>query len=180
MLKKCVFFDRDGVVNRSPGPEYVTRVEDFEILPEFIASLRVVKSRGYLAIVVSNQRGVALGRMTRETVDRIHAHLSETLAAEGLALDAIYYCPHDNGECDCRKPAPGMLLKAATEFGIDLSASWMVGDSLRDVEAGKRAGCRTVLIGNETGDVMPDYRLSSVAELPGFLAAHLDSGYLYV
>ncbi|HIE10523.1 MAG TPA: HAD family hydrolase [Kiritimatiellae bacterium] len=174
MLRKCVFFDRDGIVNRSPGLGYVTCLEDFEVLPEFIAALRNVKSHGYLAIVVSNQRGVALGKMTIETVDRIHRFLRETLATAGLALDAIYYCPHDNGECDCRKPSPGMLLRAAAEFGIDLSASWMIGDSLRDVVAGKRAGCRTVLVGDETGEVIPDYRLGSVAELPGFLSAHLD------
>lgn len=171
--KVCVFFDRDGIVNRSPGAGYVTRVDDFEILPDFLRALRVVNQKGYLAIVVTNQRGIALGHVTASTVEAIHDHLLDKVNAVGLRLDAIYYCPHDNGQCDCRKPAPGMLLRAAEEFDIDLRHSWMVGDSDRDILAGRRAGCRTILVGAAPGAAKPDYHLVDLAQLPEFLSKHL-------
>jgi len=171
---RCVFFDRDGIVNRSPGAGYVTRLEDFHILPEFLRALEVVNRKGYLAIVVTNQRGVSLGQMSAATVEQIHDRLLATVAEQGLRLDAVYYCPHEDGQCDCRKPAPGMLLRAAEEFGVDLSRSWMVGDSDRDIEAGRAAGCRTVLVGKESGGSRPDYRLDDISELPGFLERYLE------
>ena len=169
----CVFFDRDGIVNRSPGPGYVERVEDFHLLPEFVTALRTVRARGYEAVIVTNQRGVALGRMTQATLDDIHDALRKALRNENLELLDILVCTADDDAHPDRKPNPGMLLAAARQHGLDLSQSWMVGDNERDVEAGRRAGCRTVLIGEEGKASAADFRLGSLSELPGFLAAHL-------
>ncbi|MCX7590529.1 MAG: HAD family hydrolase [Kiritimatiellae bacterium] len=144
---KCVFFDRDGIVNRRPGSGYVERWDDFHLLPGFVTVLRTVRLAGYQAVIVTNQRGVARGIMTRSAVEEIHRNLQTLLAGRfGLRLLDILYCPHDEGECQCRKPRPGMLLEAARRHRVDLKRSWMVGDSESDVEAGRRAGCRTVLV----------------------------------
>lgn len=173
--RKCVFFDRDGIVNRDPGfGKYVERVEDFHIMPEFVAALRVVTEKGYAAVIVTNQRGVARGIMSLSEVESMHALLVEHLKGLGLSLSGIYLCPHNNNECTCRKPQPGMLLRAAAEHDLDLTRSWMVGDTESDVEAGQRAGCRTVLVPREPPKLTkPDYILSSLAELPDFLRRHL-------
>jgi histidinol-phosphate phosphatase family protein len=171
--RPCVFFDRDGIVNRSPGAGYVERVEDFHLLPEFVEALRVVQDRGYEAVIVTNQRGVALGRLTEATLDEIHRHLKEELRARGLALRDIFFCTADDDAHPDRKPNPGMLLAAARRHRLDLARSWMVGDNERDVEAGRRAGCRTVLVGTKGKPGLADFRLAGLSELPGFLAARL-------
>ena len=123
--------------------------------------MRLINASGYLAIVVTNQPVIARGEVTVEQLQEIHNKMETLLGAEGAYLDAIYYCPHHphkgyEGEvpelkidCDCRKPKPGMLLKAAKDFNIDLSQSWMMGDGENDIKAGKAAGCRTALIGTE-------------------------------
>ncbi len=172
--KPCVFFDRDGIVNRSPGPGYVERVEDFEIIPKFLEALAVVNRHGYEAVIVTNQRGVALGRLTEETLEEIHRRLLEEVEARGLRITDILYCPHDFDDCECRKPEPGMLLEAAARHRLDLGRSWMVGDSERDIEAGRRAGCRTVRIAEESVSTQADYHLYSVDDLPEFLEEHLE------
>lgn len=164
-MKPCVFFDRDGIVNESPGPGYVERWEDFHLVPEFVGILRLVRRLGFAAVIVSNQRGVATGRMTAATVDDIHHRLAAALKAEGLALDDILYCPHDHGVCECRKPKPGLLLEAARRHDIDLGRSWMVGDSPTDIEAGRAAGCRTILVGPPAPAVAPDHRFDTLADL---------------
>ncbi len=164
-LKKCVFFDRDGIVNQSPGPGYVERWEDFHLLPEFVASLRIVTALGYAAIIISNQQGVALGCMTAETVDDMHRRLRDILKQQhGLSLLDIFYCPHKSGTCECRKPKPGMILEAAHRHGINLAESWMVGDSPGDAEAGKAAGCRTILVGEKASPGSADFTFRDMGE----------------
>ena len=113
--RPAVFFDRDGIVNLSPGAGYVERWEDFHIQPEFVDVLRLVTSMGFVAGVVSNQRGVARGRMSAATVDDMHRRLCEQLQAVGLTLLDVLYCPHEHDTCDCRKPQPGMLLRASAQ-----------------------------------------------------------------
>ncbi|MBU1909218.1 MAG: HAD family hydrolase [Verrucomicrobia bacterium] len=171
--RPCVFFDRDGIVNRSPGAGYVERVEDFHLLPEFVEALRVVQARGYEAVIVTNQRGVSLGRLTEATLDDIHRTLKEQLRSRGLALRDIFFCTADDDAHPDRKPNPGMLLAAARRHHLDLARSWMVGDNERDVEAGHRAGCRTVRVGSAGQQSAADFRLAGLDELPGFLSAHL-------
>jgi D-glycero-D-manno-heptose 1,7-bisphosphate phosphatase len=168
MARKCVFFDRDGVVNRAPESLYVERWEDFHLLPGFVDSLRRVKALGYEAVVVTNQKCVALGIVSASVVDDIHGRLRETLAREhGLDLLDIITCPHDDGQCLCRKPQPGMLLEAARRHGLDLAQSWMIGDKERDIEAGHRAGCRTVLVAPGAGRTSADVRVADMTQLAG-------------
>jgi D-glycero-D-manno-heptose 1,7-bisphosphate phosphatase len=173
--RRGVFFDRDGIVNTSPGEGcYVQRWEDFHLQPDFVPVLRLVRERGYEALVVTNQRGVALGLMDAAAVEDIHRRLRRLLrATHGLTFLDILYCPHDREACDCRKPQPGMLLEAARRHGLDLGRSWMVGDSDTDMEAGRRAGCRTILVGREAAGAGPDYRVADLKELRALLAALL-------
>ena len=171
--RACVFFDRDGIVNASPGPGYVERLADFHLLPAFLDALRVTRERGYEAVIVTNQRGVGLGLMTQETLDEIHAALRDAVNEAGLDLLAIYYCTANDNAHPNRKPNPGMLLEAATRYGLDLSRSWMVGDNEKDVEAGRAAGCRTVLVNASDQPTAADYRLADMEQLADFFESNL-------
>lgn len=173
MSKPCVFFDRDGIVNQSPGPGYVERLEDFHILPEFLDALRVARDRGYEAVIVTNQRGVGLGIMTRATLDQIHDHLLAQMRRQGLDILDILVSTATTNEDPDRKPNPGMLLKAAEKHDLDLSRSWMIGDNEKDVLAGKRAGCRTVLVREEMKESEADYRMANMGELAEFFGKTL-------
>jgi len=148
--QKAVFLDRDGTISVYKG--FITKAEDFELLPGVAQVIKQVNKSGYLAIVVTNQPVIARGECSFEELQRIHDKMETDLGKEGAFIDAIYYCPHhpDKGfegerleykqDCDCRKPKPGLLLRAATDFHIDLSKSIMVGDSQRDIDAGRNAG----------------------------------------
>jgi histidinol-phosphate phosphatase family protein len=153
-LTKAVFLDRDGVINRkAPEGQYVTQWEDFHILPGVVEGIALLNRAGFCVIVVTNQRCVAKGLMSIAELERMHQRMSDLLARSGAAIDGIYCCPHEmEPPCNCRKPAPGMLLDAAREHGIELSASWIIGDSDIDIEAGRNAGCKTafLLATNET------------------------------
>jgi histidinol-phosphate phosphatase family protein len=144
-MTRAVFLDRDGVINRRPPEgQYITRWEDMEFLPGVAEAISLLNSAGFRVIVVSNQRCVAKGLITPHELDAMHQRMSDELAAAGAIIEEIYYCPHEEQPpCGCRKPAPGMLLKAASEHHIDLTGSWMIGDSDKDVRAGRNAGCRT-------------------------------------
>ncbi|MEM6915579.1 MAG: TIGR04282 family arsenosugar biosynthesis glycosyltransferase [Verrucomicrobiota bacterium] len=138
--RRCVFFDRDGVVNRSPGPGYVLRKEDFHLNPGVSEAISSLKERGWLAILVTSQRGVGKGLMTLGDLDEIHQKMQRELGAAGESFDGIYAY---TGLDDCLyppKPDPGMILAAAERFFIDLRQSWMIGDADRDIEMGKAAG----------------------------------------
>lgn len=168
-MKKCFFFDRDGIINESPGEgKYVKKWEEFKLIPDFIEILRIIQKLSFEAIVVTNQRGIALGIMSKEDVEMIHTKLMMLLMSKyKLKLLDILYCPHDEGQCNCRKPQPGMLLKAAKKHMIDLRSSWMVGDDPRDIEAGHNAGCKTILVGHKksTAGVKPDVWVENIAIL---------------
>ncbi len=161
---RAVFFDRDGIVNiPPPAGDYIRTASDFHLMPDFPALLQAVLGLGYVAVVTTNQRCIARGLVSRETVECIHTKMRRLLRDEyGLALLDVLYCPHDPGECACRKPLPGMLLEAARRHGIDLGLSWMIGDRATDVEAGRRAGCRAILVNagtdvvNHRGKYFPD------------------------
>lgn len=148
-MNKAAFLDRDGVINRKAPTEdeYVTRWEEMEILPGVPQAITLLKEAGFLVIVVSNQRSVAKGLITEEELNSIHKRMCDELAREGAVIDGVYFCPHElEPPCDCRKPEPGMLLRAARIHNVDLQASWMIGDSDKDVGAGKSAGCRTLRV----------------------------------
>jgi D,D-heptose 1,7-bisphosphate phosphatase len=155
---KAIFLDKDGtLVDNVP---YNVEPRRIQLSSGAGPALRLLARLDYRFIVVSNQAGIALGRFPEDAMAAVSDRLADLLFRENLSLDGFYYCPHDpegtvapySIACHCRKPLPGLLLKAAVEHDIDLRASWMIGDILHDVEAGNRAGCRTVLLdnGNET------------------------------
>jgi histidinol-phosphate phosphatase family protein len=172
-LRPAVFFDRDGIVNASPGPGYVERREDFHLLPEFMDALRVVADRGYAAVVVTNQRGVGRGLMSQAELDRIHDGLVAALAGEGLKLADIRVCTAVTDDDPRRKPNPGMLVEAAATHALDLSRSWMIGDSEKDIEAGRRAGCAVTVRVHPVAETGATVRLRGMDELAPYLRAHL-------
>ena len=157
--QKAIFLDRDGTINKYVG--FLRKIEEFKLLAGVAEAIRKINAMGYLAIVTTNQPVIARGEVSFEELEEIHKKMETLLGQEGAYLDAIYYCPHHphkgyEGElpelkidCGCRKPKPGMLIKAAEEFHIDLEASWMIGDGENDIKAGMAAGCHTVLIGKE-------------------------------
>lgn len=163
-MKKAIFLDRDGVINRkAPEGDYIIRWEDFEFLPTVIEAVGEINRAEFSAIVITNQRCVAKGLITADQLEALHQRMSDLLAERGARIDSIYYCPHETEPvCRCRKPAPGMFLDAARDHGIDLTASWMIGDSDLDIEAGKNAGCKTALVAGVDSGVGSDGRLRSL------------------
>lgn len=150
-LKPAVFLDRDGTITRLDG--YLTSPSQLRLLPDAAASLAKLKQAGFLCILITNQSAVGRGMITVDEMDAIHVELNRVLAAAGGQLDAIYSC-HERPSLDDetiveypdRKPGPGMLLRAASDMGVDLSQSWMIGDRLSDVLAGVNAGCRSIRV----------------------------------
>ena len=143
-----VFLDRDGVINRkSPEGKYVQRWEDFHLLPGVEKAIADLNKAGCRIIVVTNQRGVALGKYSHTDVETIHENLQKHLAKQGSHIDAFYYCPHDSGQCHCRKPAPGLILQAFRDFpDANANNSIMIGDSLSDIEAAHRVNMPAIFI----------------------------------
>lgn len=158
--QKAIFLDRDGTINKYVG--FLRNIQDFELIDGVTDAIKMINQSGYLAIVVTNQPVIARGEVSLKELDDIHNKMETLLGEEGAYVDAIYYCPHHpdkgfEGErpeykkiCDCRKPKPGMLIKAAKDYNIDLNESWMIGDGLNDIEAGKAAGCKSLLLKGNT------------------------------
>ena len=171
--QKAVFLDRDGTINKYVG--FLRNIDDFVLIDGVTDAIKKLNKEGYLVIVVTNQPVIARGEVSLMELAEIHNKMETLLGQDGAYVDAIYYCPHHpdkgfEGErqeykmiCDCRKPKPGMLIKAAQDFNIDLKQSYMVGDGKNDIEAGKAAGCHTIMLGNDKfGDVqMPDLRAAA-------------------
>ena len=149
------FLDRDGVINRKlPEGDCVKSRQEFEFLPGVFDALRSLKQREFRLIVVTNQRGVALGKLLEADLQEIHREMMAELRQAGAALDAIYYCPHHRNTCECRKPQLGLFQQAQRDFpDIEFSRSFMIGDSDVDMEAGQRLGCKNVLIASAGADI---------------------------
>jgi len=144
-MKWAVFVDRDGTVNEEV--EYLNDPAELRLIPGAPAAIRLLNQAQVPAILVTNQSGIGRGYFSAGRMREVHQELGKQLAAHGAHLDAIYYCPHHPDEgCNCRKPRPGMLKQAAEEYRIDLQRSFVVGDKVSDLDAGRRAGCRTVLV----------------------------------
>lgn len=160
--QKAIFLDRDGTINKLNG--FISKPDDFELIEGIAEAIKIINSLGYLTIVITNQPVVARGETDEETLDLIHNKMETELGKHGAYLNDIFYCPHhpDKGfegerpeykiDCDCRKPKPGLILKAVEKYNIDLSKSYMVGDDIRDVNAGINAGCIPILISNNMED----------------------------
>ena len=154
--QKTIFLDRDGVINKHVG--FLRHIEDFELIEGVSDAIRQINKSGYLAIVVTNQPVIARGEVTWDELHEIHRKMETLLGKDGAYIDGLYICPHhpDKGfegerpeykfDCECRKPKPGLLLQAAKDFNIDLSQSYMIGDSTSDIEAGKNAGCKDSIL----------------------------------
>lgn len=157
--RKCVFLDRDGVINKDVG--HLNQIDDFILLPRVGEAIRNLNRSGFLVICVTNQPVIARGDLTISDLDKIHKKMQVLLGQEGAYLDDIFFCPHhpDTGfkgeiaalkiKCNCRKPSPGMLHQSELKHSINLSNSWMIGDHIRDIEAGKNAGVSTIFVGND-------------------------------
>ena len=168
-MRRAVFLDRDGTLIRNH--HYGCDPDAIELLEGVVEGLGLLKRAGYVLIVATNQSGVARGYFTEEQLAEMHRRLDQLLARQGAGIDGIYYCPHHPEgvveayaiECDCRKPRPGMVVRACSDLGISPEGSWFIGDILDDVEAGNRAGCRSVLVDvgsegkPETPERVPDY-----------------------
>ena len=168
-MRRAVFLDRDGVINRALEREakpYPPRsLAEFEILPEVPAACAKLKQAGFLLVVVTNQPDVGRGTLKQEIVETIHAEMCRQLPID--RVEVCYHSGQGQSDCDCRKPKPGMLLRAARELGIDLAQSWMVGDRWRDIDCGHAAGCRTIFIDRGYAEELrqkPDFSAGNLAE----------------
>jgi D-glycero-D-manno-heptose 1,7-bisphosphate phosphatase len=193
-MKRAVFVDRDGVINDMVYDEEEGRItspvsaKQLRVFPYVASAVKRLRSEGYEVIVISNQPGVAKRQFTLEELSKMNKKVRAELKSGGTRFDAEYYCLHHpealvqkyKKVCDCRKPKPGLLLRAAEERRIDLYESFFVGDALMDIEAGRRAGCKTILVGHlntflssmiERRGVVPDYVVPSLKEVPDLIAA---------
>ena len=178
--QRAIFLDRDGTINRHIG--FLRKTDEFELLPGVAEAIRKINVSGYLAIVITNQPVVARGEVTASQLDLIHMKMESLLGRDGAYIDGLYYCPHhpDKGyagevealkiDCDCRKPKPGLIFRAAKDFNISIENSWIIGDDWRDVYCGKNAGCKTALIGSDESlraDIMSSSLLAAVVKILG-------------
>ncbi len=154
-MKKAIFLDRDGTIIKFRFP--ITQECEIELLPDAAKAVRAMNQAGYLVIIVTNQPVIAMNICSEERLDELHSYIRRLFEEQGAHIDGFYYCPHYDMnvknareeyicQCTCRKPQPGLILKAAEDFDIDLSRSFMVGDTLRDVEAGVAAGCKSIFV----------------------------------
>jgi D-glycero-D-manno-heptose 1,7-bisphosphate phosphatase len=179
MSRRGIFLDRDGTVCEEVG--YAGAVERLRLLPRAAEAIRRINGSGFLALLVTNQSGVARGLFDEATVDAMHQRLTAWLAAEGARLDGIYVCPHHPSEgeppyradCDCRKPRPGLLTRAAREHDVDLSASYMIGDKAADIETARNAGATGILVRTGYGSAELAQRLPQAGAQPAFVAQDL-------
>lgn len=175
--QRAIFLDRDGTINKYVG--FLRNAEEFELTDGAAEAIAKINQSEYLAIVVTNQPVVARGEVTTEELDTIHKKMETLLGQSGAYINGLYYCPHhpDKGydgeiselklECDCRKPKPGMIYRAAGDFHIDLSESWVIGDSKSDIQAGINAGCKTILIGDSAENYGQNYTVNSLLQAVG-------------
>ncbi|HOT76415.1 MAG TPA: HAD family hydrolase [Candidatus Wallbacteria bacterium] len=179
MSKIAVFIDRDGTMSEEVG--YVNHLSRFKLLQNTAAAIKMLNDAGILAIVATNQAGVARGYFVEDMIGKVHEKLKNELARAGAHLDAIYYCPHHPSagkppyrtDCDCRKPRPGMILKAKDEFDIDLKRSYMIGDKISDVEFGQKLGLKSVMVMTGYGIGEYEHQRQDWKTTPDFMAEDL-------
>jgi len=192
MKNKAVFLDRDGVINELIYYEDMGivdspfTVEQFKLFPDVGKAIKKLKKLGFTIIVVSNQPGIAKNNFSMKTFEKIREKMKRELKKQDTAVDAEYYCFHHpyakvkkyKKNCDCRKPKPGMLLKAAKDCNIDLAKSWMIGDGITDIQTGQTAGCKTILIGRMKCDLCK--LMEDVQAKPGYIAPNLYKATLII
>jgi len=175
---KAVFLDRDGTICEEVG--YMDSIEQMKLIPRSGEAVRMLNQQGFKVVVITNQAGVARGLFPESRLEELHAEMGRQLKAEGARVDAIYYCPHHptegtppyRQECECRKPAIGLLRRAAADLNLNLPSSYMIGDHFSDVECGQRAGAQTVLLLTGHGQETLEKR-ATWTKLPSYIAADL-------
>ncbi len=179
MKQRAVFMDRDGTMSEEVG--YVNHASRFRLFPYTAAAIQHLNESGWLAIVVTNQAGVARGYFSEELIDTVHGQMTKELTANGGRIDAIYYCAHHPsiGEppyrvaCDCRKPQPGLINRAAEQFDVDLSSSWMIGDRYSDVELARNAGVKSMFVLSGYGRGEWEHQRTTWSAQPDLIAENL-------
>ena len=178
-MKRAVFIDRDGTIAEEVG--YINHVSRFRLFQYAASAIKLLNTSGWLAIVITNQAGVARGYFSEDTIQHVHAAMTKELESAGARLDAIYYCAHHPtaGEspyrldCDCRKPKPGLITRAAQHFDIDLRTSWMVGDRYSDVELARNAGVRSAFLMSGYGRGEWEHQRKNWTQQPDWVAEDL-------
>ena len=179
MKRRAVFIDRDGTISEEVG--YINHVSRFRLFPYAAPAIKHLNENGWLAIVITNQAGVARGYFSEVTIEAVHAAMTKELESSSARLDAVYYCAHHPSvgeppyrlDCDCRKPKPGLIARAAKDFDIDLEHSWMVGDRYSDVELARNAGVKSLLVLSGYGRGEWEHQRASWAEQPDLIAEDL-------
>ena len=178
-MKRAVFIDRDGTISEEVG--YINHPSRFRVFPYAAAAIKHLNDHGWLAIVVTNQAGVARGYFSEEMIQTVHAEMTKELERDGARLDAIYYCAHHPSvgeppyrfDCDCRKPKPGLISRAARDFDVDLTASWMLGDRYSDVELARNAGVKSMFVLSGYGRGEWEHQRANWTEQPDLVAGNL-------
>jgi D-glycero-D-manno-heptose 1,7-bisphosphate phosphatase len=178
-MKRAVFIDRDGTISEEVG--YINHVSRFRLFPYAASAIKHLNENGWLAIVITNQAGVARGYFSEDTIQTVHAAMTKELESSGARLDAIYYCAHHPSvgeppyrlDCDCRKPKPGLISRAAKDFDIDLEESWMVGDRYSDMELARNAGVKSMLVMSGYGRGEWEHQRAGWTEQPDLVAGDL-------
>jgi D-glycero-D-manno-heptose 1,7-bisphosphate phosphatase len=179
MKQRAVFIDRDGTISEEVG--YINHVSRFRLFPYAPAAIKRLNENGWLAIVITNQAGVARGYFSEDTIQAVHDAMTNELKSNGAQLDAVYYCAHHPSvgeppyrfDCDCRKPKPGLISRAAKNFDIDLKKSWMVGDRYSDVELARNAGVKSMFVLSGYGRGEWEHQRASWTEQPDLVAEDL-------
>jgi D-glycero-D-manno-heptose 1,7-bisphosphate phosphatase len=179
MKRRAVFIDRDGTISEEIG--YVNHPSRYRVFAYAAEAIKLLNEAGWLAILITNQAGVARGYFTEDVIGAVHNLLAQELARGGARLDAIYYCPHHPSvgeppyrfDCDCRKPKPGLIRRAAAEFDIDLAGSWMIGDRYSDTELARNAGLRAALVLSGYGRGEWEYQRAAWRHQPDLIAENL-------
>ena len=186
MSRRAIFMDRDGTICEEMG--YVNHLSRSRLLPRSVEAIRLANDAGYFVVVATNQSGVARGLFGEEMVQAVNRQLAERVAAGGARIDALYFCPHHPREgsppwrfdCDCRKPKPGMLTRAASEHDLDLGKSWMIGDGFPDIEAGSAAGVRVVQVLTGYGRGLVEHHQQEFRARPEHTAEDLLDAVRYI
>lgn len=179
MARKVAFIDRDGTINIDAG--YINHPDRFIIYPFALQAMKMLSNGGYDIVIITNQAGLSNGYFTEETMNKIHSKLFLACKESGVEIVGLYYCPHSpsakvekyKAECDCRKPKPGLILRAKEELDIDLENSFMIGDKYSDIMAGKNAGCKTILVKTGYGEGELTQNEDKWKEKPDFIAKDL-------
>ncbi len=180
MQQRVVFLDRDGVINRD-SVDYIKTWEEFEFLPGSIEAIKLLNSNGFTTIIITNQSAINRKMISKEGLEHIHALMKKEIKSGGGDIKDIFYCPHipEDG-CDCRKPEPGLILQAQKKYRIDLLDSVMVGDSAKDIECARRAGCRLGVLVKSDNFLNAEKILSEKKIFPDYIASNLYDAAIWI